>query len=368
MTVTATTSVTYPAPRTPIQVSFGTTASGANFVRLACTGAPTGSKEKAKLDANASSEVVVFEGDSTSQWRFNPGAAGRYVFTAYEIQKGAAAYGGGYQDAPDTYQSESILASNSLSIYVGDWVTTQLGTAPDTATLRLLVVNDTIRQTTLTTHEEATPAIVGARTPLADSAATSATMTDAIAALVDVAASTALGNPGAVLQNIMTQYAAHRASAAYHYSADTDNAISTAYSNPTSPGGIASSATESARLMSRHIRNDDGTGVGSQSWHQSGGQTAADMANSFILNSASSADRRSQLSLIADLWRVYESHRVTSVHQASDTANACTALPAILEIHRKFLAAIAAASPDTPTGANPGTTTLVFSGGFTSDG
>lgn len=366
MTVSLSTAPLYPVPGRECLVSFSSSDYSADYIRLVCSFAPDGSEEAKRLASSTAEFVEVFEGSISDSWRFVPEVGGKYTFTAYEIDKGASQNGGSYQHDANGYNSEEDLGSNSVSLYVGTRLETRLGVSPDTSTLVLWVFNDTIRQTRVDSHGELSPAIVDHKTSRAESAASGSYISLLVRNLADTVASTAVGDIGASVDDLLDNFRAHIADSTIHYSADTDNDISPARLNPSSGEGIADAINAAAAKLALHMANNNGSGVGTETWHQVSGVGSADLAENMIAPLASKADARSRMVALADVWRVYFAHRTNStIHAVSGSYHACANLPNIAAIHRYYLDALASDAPATPQGANPGATSLIFAGGFT---
>src|SRR6185369_12938032 len=158
MTSVATTP-TYPIPGRETRVIFTISA---NFVRVWCTVAPEGSELANKLKLTTQNRVLVYQGDGGQHnpWRFNADKGGKYTLVTQEYTRGTA-YGGGYQGDPNGVESETKSGSETtLSLFIGQRMTSTIGIAPDSATLVLWVWDGNIRPTTLATQGENSPAIV----------------------------------------------------------------------------------------------------------------------------------------------------------------------------------------------------------------
>jgi hypothetical protein len=337
------------------------------MVRVYATAAPTGSETQAKLDATDDTRLRLWAGPVADTWTFRPGVGGVYVLSLEEYTVGETTHGGGYRDDPDRYQSETLLSTTASSITVADKVTAEIGVAPDVATLEFYVHGTTIRPTLVGTHGEVTPALTNPATDRAKTAAASTTVVAALAALGGVAAATALGTPSSIIDDLIVQYEAHRASGTFHAEADTLNTVSSSFRVPGSPAGVAKSANELRLQLTRHMTNDeDGAGIGTIDFHAPGAAARADQAHALIVAGANEQEPLSQCMMLADLWRAYEAHRVdTTYHDSADNTNSATALPVLLQVYYRFLEAIQAASPTAPATANSGSVILAHSGGLT---
>lgn len=365
---------TLPNQTARLQFTLTESASGtpANWVRVWVTTAPEGSEWRGELDAIEGDRVLVYEGNGGvgNKLVTTFAVGGKYTLKAQEYVKGTG-YGGGYEGSPDTYETETEAGSEAtLTLYVGERLSLTLGYGEDTALLILYVFNDTITATT-PSDGELSPAVEegSAETPKAQIAADSAAA--AIAELDGVATSTAIGNPSTALNDILSKYNTHRASAVFHNSADTDNTVSVAYTNPTTPTGMSAAINECQRRLDLHMRNarysnstPTNLETGSMTYHVVGGNNRADLANMISAPASDASSIVSIMVLIADYWRAYEAHRInTSVHNASDTTG-LTALSPLLDVLHDFNAALHDESPAAPPTAQTGVVKLVNNFGF----
>lgn len=356
----------YPIPRSKVAINFSLTESGTNYVRAWVTDAPAGSAYRLGLDKARASRALVFESDSKAlSWDSgNFDLGGAYVLAVQEYNRGASSYGGRFEDDPNAAPTETKVGSEyTLTVYIGQRVTSQAGAGADRAKLVLWVWNNTIRQTTLAIHGEVSPAIIKPATNRAASATADATVKTNLAALVDVTASTALGSPASMISNIITRYEAHRASAVFHSAADSDNTISAGYKEAPSPSTLPLILTEILKKLSRHETNDRGgagnvAGVNSGAYHAS---SKVDWTNYPIFTGcASLAD---VYPVLGEIYRCYEAHRVSAIHGSSDTT-ALTAAPPLVAVHQAFMAALAALSPTIPATKNGAAVLLASQAGF----
>ncbi len=145
MTLSASTTPTYPVPKKQLVVTF--TASTGNYVRVWATDAPAGSELKQKLIDSESARYQVHEGKASDPWKWTPDKGGVYVFRAQEYTRGGIDTLGGYLGSPESYGTETKIPSaidgytpeTPLTIYVGQRMETKLGFGSDTATLALWV-------------------------------------------------------------------------------------------------------------------------------------------------------------------------------------------------------------------------------------
>jgi hypothetical protein len=366
---TLTVTPSFPAPQRPARLRFDLQQTGANFVRVWCVSAPTGSKLRADLDTGERERIPFYQGGGgvAREHEFTPEVGGAYLFVAQEYAKGASDYGGGYEGDPNANPSETALGSETnLTLRVGKRLVQTIGVAPDTATLVLHVWGDRVRSTSVAVHGERTPAIVSPATPKASIAAGATTVQAALASLVGEAAATALDSPSAVTDDLINRFNAHRTQGSIHASNDTDNSVRVSLLNPTSPAGVTESANELFRMLRNHMRNakDEAPQTGSTVYH--GSPARADLGNLMISSPAS--DPATTMALIADMHRAYEAHRASTAHHSpADTTNVASALPKLFLVHRHFVDSLRAATPSTPSTEHEAVTVLVHGAGFSEE-
>ncbi len=351
----------YPAPNRPLSVRFALAEPAATYVRVWCTDAPAGSKLKADLTKCQQSRLQVYEGDGGAAWTngtFDKG--GTYRFKAQEYTRFASDYGGSYEGDPDAAPSMTKVGSEAdLTLSVGQRMTCPIGFNQDKATLVVWVWDDKIRATTVGVQGELTPAILSPQTPRATSAATTAAVISALADMDGITASSAVGTLSAWLDEIVSEFNDHLTQGSVHATSDTDNAISEAFVGTPTPQTLPRIVSEVLSKMRRHFTNDDGSGVNSDTYH-----SAADWENLPLFTSGGSLSE--SYAAIADIYRAYEAHRVSSVHNNPDTANdLATPEPKILVVHREFLRSLAALSPTVPATQSVAAVTLMQQAGFT---
>lgn len=364
----------FPVPARETQVVFTLTGAGANFVRVWVTVAPDGSALAGQLAKSTQNRVVVYQADGgvNQPWRFTPDKGGPYTLIAQEYTKGSG-YGGGYQGDPNGAVSETkVGAEVTLSLFIGQRVTQAIGVSPDSATLVMWVWNDTIRRTLLAIHGEDSPAISALTpSPRAKAAMGSVAVVTALAALVDVATATALGSLSSMITGIFLAINGHNPTTAgsVHNAADTDNIVKDSNASTPSPAELPQFVNDALLRMRQHRLNDNGGsvtspgGTDSAAYHRRSGANRADFVNMPLYKSVGDLDEA--YAALADIWRAHEGHRVNlTVHGAADTTNTLTALPPILEVHRQFLAVLAAPSPPTPPAQSVGVMRLISQAGF----
>jgi hypothetical protein len=366
MAITLASEPQYPLPGKTVRLTL-TPSGGGNYVRLLCSAAPQGSKLQAEIDSLGAARVAVLEGDTSKRFDFTPDKAGAYVFAALEILKGASATapGPGYEKDPDGYSSEAIIGETAVTLRVGTRLSAPVGVSPDVADLVLYVWDGTIRQTLEAVHGERSPWIRDPKTDKARNAVLSVGVTGALAAFIDIAATTIVGSASTVVTNLIDKFNAHRTQASVHAANDTNNAIDGAYRNPSTPEALKLSVNELLRKLERHILNDNaGAGPGSAGYHAPGGSRAGDWAAKPLARTT--GDLASTLAALGGLHLSYETHRATAgaIHDAADSTNVATALPVMLAIHSAFIAELIKTSPTPPSTANAGAVVLVSGAGM----
>lgn len=359
----------HPIPALQADIVFTLTQANTNFVRVWCATAPTGSKldtELKKSDAT-SPRVRVYEGagGSNQPWQFTPDVGGTYSLFAQEYTKGTA-FTGGYDGDTRANQVETKVGSEaSLSLYVGQKLSCQVGTSQDHATLTFYVFNDTIRQTTIATHGVATPSLDAPNSPRAKTAVRTSAVTSAVNALISspTTAENARGTDtqiATLIADIWNKTMGHYVNATVHPHTDTFNAIGVSFlPNAIAPDSVPLFLNQALKSLKQHYTNDkDGTGPGSASgveFHKSG---LSDLVNATLVRNAN--DGNDDLNALADIVGSYEAHRVdTTVHNSADTTNNISAtVPPIIDIMRKFLAAVRASTPGAAAGDSSGAALL----------
>jgi hypothetical protein len=361
MPVAMTTDIVYPLPGL---VSIRFTPTTGNFVRVWATVAPQGSDYRRKLDSVSDvGRVVVFAGGITEVFWANLDVGGRYQFICQEYTHMASVFGGGYQRDPDSYPTETAVGAEvTTNIYIGERLTHRLGTGRyGFGDLVLWVWNDTVRFTSVQVHGETTPAVINPTTARAEVAANSSAVETAALNLVDQTTTALMGNIQSLLADMRSEIPLHfnNNAGAYHaVGADTENdsAIENIPLNPSTPEGYAFAARVIAQRLERHMGDVD------NDWH-----TTSDYINAMLTPiPATSADMPSVWAAVADIYRAYEAHRVTtsSIHALQDTTNNLTVTPGnLLILHRDFLDAMQDLQPTAPEEANPAATDL-FQWGF----
>lgn len=365
-----TTLPTYSPPARETQVIFTLTGSGANFVRVWVTIAPPDSELRAKLDESTQSrfEVHTGPGGNDVPWKFKFDKGGKYTLVCQEYTLGANASGGGYQDSPASAPSETkVGAEVTLSLFIGQRMTAEIGANGDTATLVLWVWDQTIRATSLGVHGEVTPALQNDNpTPRARAAMESATVVAALAGLADVSATTAVGNFDDVVDQFIGNFNAHRTQAGVHDANDTANVIPAGLAMIASAESLKDVLAEILPKVRYHYTNDVvllgvSNGRDSGGFHNVGGKRN-DNANLPIIGGAGTADAYFAL---AELYRSYEAHRVSTLyHDTADTVNDLAALPPLLALASLFFGVLASTSPAVPPAQSTGAFKLITNASF----
>jgi len=366
----------YPVPERACKLRFTLTEAGTNYVKVWCTAAPDGSELARKLDDKrvrdpstgvlTDARVKVYEGPggAENEIAFEPDVGGKYLFTAQEYTKGAAAHGGGYQDSPSSYQSETAApAASALILTVGNRMTHRLGTGANTAELVVYVWASMVLPTTLAVHGEDTPAIINPSSSLARTAAINSTVQAQVATMVGATVTTILGTISDVINNMLTRWNIHVASAAFHAAPDTENDVAVSFRSPIGVSGSQTSANMLLRKLRNHFGNTrDGEEIGNDGWHAPGASAYADLANMPIAGQA--GDAASLYALAGDLYRAYEAHRPSlTYHSAADNTALAVAPPLVL-LHRYFFDCLRQGAPTAASTENQGRVTLAQTAGF----
>jgi hypothetical protein len=333
-----------------------------NFVRWSITSAPEGSALRKKLDASEKTQSKVHDGDLAQPYELKLDIGGRYTFLVEEFERGAAPNGGGWKGAPQSAQSETKLDETSLVLEVGQKLECTLGVNQDTAKLRLYVFGDYVRATTVAVHDEATPAVVNPTTQKARNVAEASYVVDEVEALADVEAADITGSIATVFADLRSTIDGHLGNAVAHNGADSYNLAGAGY-GASSPAAAGASIDALRRKLESHMANTDATGP-SGGYHDN-----PDNAARFAAAGAGSS-RLNQMIALADLWRVYESHRGhaapgIAIHNSVDATNVPDDLPPLMEIHRLFISGLESTTINTPSTTNEAAAYLTQQAGFT---
>lgn len=349
----------YQLPGPNIPIKFAPTVG--DFVRVWVTAAPEGSKLEQLLAQDTQNErVEVFAGAAADTWTVELDEGGAYVFILQEYQKGGT-FRGGYEGDPSGYGTETKIGLEiPQTIYIGERMSMRLGTGSHGfADLVVYVWDGTIRQTTISLHDETTPAVLNPTTRRAHAAVYSSTVAASVAALIDLPTADLLPNVTALVAEMISEIPKHfeNTSGVWHTSADIINSveIEDLPTAPTTPEGFARAARVLSLRLSRHMENEtDGAERGRHAY--------PDFVNALIASPPPPGSSRlvDIWASVADVYRAYEAHRqLADVHAIADTVNRLTTtLDPLLVIHRDFLEAMLPLSPPAPAVANPGVTEL----------
>lgn len=354
-----------------MRVDFSVAGAG-NYLRGYYADAPLGSEAQESLTKSGATRIPAFVTDSGKPWLFTPDVGGVYTFQIEQISKGAASYGGGYENAPDGFLTETVESTSTVALYVGQKVTQRIGFGADTATLTLFVIGDSIQQSSFDLHGFTSPIIEEPKTSKAETSALNTTVVAAVAALVGELASVAIGDLAAVFDDLIGAFQGHLIETGIHLNDDTDNTPQIFDLTPDSPVGLRQAMVRLLTLLDQHMRNDNnnGTPVALPGWAASGTGSGYFHENNRVdwknaLLSTSAGDQLDTFIALADAWRAYTAHRLDdNVHANADVVNVAAALPALLNLHALFLSGIQAQSPTAPPSVNTGVTALVHSAGF----
>lgn len=371
MAVTLATVVTYPLPG--LIPARATLSGGGNYWRAWCTAAPIGSKLRNAIDQDVAARVLAAEGGTVETVQLELDVGGAYTFACQEYTKGASTYGGGYSESPDGFTTETkVGAENTQTLYVGQRLVTRMG-APGYgyADVAVHVWNATIRPTTLALHGEVTPAVVATSSPQAAVAAQNATFLTTLATMGNVAASTAIGALDTLCAELRTDIPLHfnnSPATRYHDNAgapapDTDNdtAIERLPITPGTPAGYVAFLNTVRDRLQRHMTNSPGL------YH---GLVATgpdpDYTNALLSPIPAGADMSQVLAAAADTVSRYNAHLADVTHHlnADVTNGITTALGALAQTHRDFIAALRPLSPTPPATLNSGAVALIHGAGF----
>lgn len=316
------------------------------LVTLDATGA-TGTSREFELMSAPDESLLALErltdaaGDPIDT--FTPDQPGEYVFTVYDYRDTGFAPARWTGDIT-AQRGKKLIGSATGTVYVGEEMDLPIVTTRgEGATLRLTIVNDTVRVATL----------VNPLTELSRLVCLDASLTTPLANMVDVTAAN-LGNDLVTsVGDLCTKFEAHRqmtsGSPAVHLTTDSVNAMSRVYVSTTS--SVAYAISQLNELRTR-ITGHAEPGSSATRWH-----TNDDSANQSIVGPAS--DIASATVLLADIgYRVYERHRTRvgtpTVHGSADNTNALTAASVLTTFIVAFLNAVAVIDPTVAGGESEG--------------
>lgn len=366
MALALSTSPAYPTAGQRVRVSW-TGASG-NYVRVWLTAAPLASKYRAQLDESDSNRVQLHEGDVAASWTFEPDVGGGYVLTVQEYDKGASSYGGGHALSTDAYQTETKNGSeSSLTLYCAQWVEVPVGTGGLRARLRMLVHGDQVRATTVQSHGEKTPRLIPVDdVPAVEAAIADSTVLTKLAALDAEDLTADLDSLVTVFEDIRTNFTAHLSQSGVHNSDDIDNACGTAFrlTAGASISAINSSVQALARRMEHHMLNrKDGGSIGDEEYHYAAGAALPDDVNLPQVQGVSNV--ATAWNALLAMHRAYEGHRVSGIHDASDSTNTLAALNPAGQLFSAYYDAVGTTTPTAAATQNAGVLALVAGTGAT---
>lgn len=388
MTATVTTTPSYPVPGRQARIVINLSESLANYARVWCTRAPEGSELQLRIaklagasSSSTSGRVLVYEGPAgaNAPWRHVFDKGGVYTLLVQEYTQGGG-WGGGYElDTRGAPMETERGSEGTVSLYVAQRLTVELGFGDDRATLVLYVHNDTIVQTLVQIHGEKTPIITDWTSPKAATAAGAAR--NATNNLAGVTTANALagnvvpGSIGAVVDAAIESFASHaeNTTGTYHNTADQQDDLQTNYKGATSPGGLARAVNKLRRRLDLHMLNAKENAPsnpeyaipGSVAIHDGGGAGPYfDLKNALLPIVADENDPASIYAAFGDFWRAYEAHRTASMHDTADNTNSLWTLEAIALVHKDFMTQIAALTPSAQLGQSSGAARLIGQGGF----
>jgi len=362
MSVTVAQQPTYQLPNKTFFLTFS--ASVGNHVRVMVTAAPDGSRYASEIEDRDTSELEIGQTSTGQVWTdFEPDVAGVYTLKAYEITVGASAYGGYFASDTEGYASETVLGSTTLTMYVGQRLEVTVGTPADHATLVVHVWNATVRPTTVELHGVDSPALIEPSSARAETFVVDTGVVAALAAMENVAATTVAAAASTVLDKIVTEFEDHLTQATVHNAGDSDNTpATTSLTGAKTEEQLVTATATIQRLIRQHFENDagDGAGAGGAAYH-----VIADRVNGPVAPPPN--DYASSIMAIADMWRAYEAHRVsTTFHNVADTTNTLTALTtgSLLALCKEVSDVLSTPTPTAPSTDHAGATTLVHGAGF----
>jgi hypothetical protein len=370
---TLATTPTYPVPERPALVVFSFSVGASNYVRAWCTVAPEGSELANRIAANRLNRALVYqdEGGTKHPWRVTFDRGGEYTFLVQEYTKGNH-WGGGYEGDPRGAPTETKVGTEStLTLHVAQRLTQELGTGPDRATLVLFAHNSRIRETTVATHGERSPAVIEPTSDRARVAALDSDVTTAIAALVDMTPATAFGTVGSVIDDFITKFVAHAGSAVFHQNADSQTDLND-YKGATALPGIAKGLNKVRLRLRQHMENSKENDSANPEYALPGGidihdhnSLFFDMKNRLLDVTADEKNPATIFQASGDFYRAYTAHRTATMHESSDATNLLTALPQLFEVHHQFMVSLAALAPTAQPGQSAAAALLIGTAGFT---
>lgn len=362
----------YAAPGRDVKVVFTLSGSGSNFIRVWVTAAPPGSELRKQIDDSTQNRFKAHEGDGGADhpWQRTFDVGGKYTLVVQEYVRGASDYGGGYQNSPAGAPSETkVGAEVTLSLFIGQRMTSSIQVGADTLELALWVWDTTIRGTTKADQGEDSPVLTAtSETPRARAAVESASVVAALAALRDALATQALGSVSTVLTNLVAKWNAHLVESGVHASDDTLNGMKPGFGGVTSAASLAETISEILPLIRQHYLNDavlGGTVFGRDSadYHDISGIKKNDSRDLPVIQGASGlADG---YWAVAELCRSFEAHRPsTDFHPSPDSVNYLDPRPLLMQLGEAVLEVLASTTFLTPSTQSFAAVFLIAGGGF----
>jgi hypothetical protein len=339
----------YPIPGMTARLTLSGADADANFWRASVTAAPVGSALRVRLDGSGKERVQVHESDLAVPYDLKLDKGGVYHFLIEEFTRGSSANGGGWEGSPAAAPSLDKLAESTQTLHVGERCDIKLGVAPDTATLSLFVFDETIRATSFAVHTIETPGIFSPSSQIATNAAADPLLEDALAALVDITAASAVGSIATLTDSLIESYNNHIAYLTSHNGADTYNDVDEGCVSA-SPEALPEVLNLFRRKLEAHMGDTDGSGTAA-GYHDN-----HDNRNKFS-RAGGAGDGLSSWNAYLDLRRVFEQHLSTAsgVHNVIDVVNGpLTVIPPIPAVLNIFLSALLSATPSVPETVNTG--------------
>jgi hypothetical protein len=362
----------YAPPGREVKVIFSLSGSGTNFIRVWVTAAPPGSELRKKIDDSTQNRFEAHTGDAGPDhpWVRNFDVGGKYTLVVQEYVRGASDYGGGYQKSPAGAPSETKVGPEvTLSLYIGQRMTSTIQVGADTLDLVLWVWESSIRRTTKNEQGEDSPAIVAtSETPRARAAVEATSVIAALAALVDVFAGLALGSVSTVLTDLVAKWNAHLIEAGIHANNDTLNGMAPGFGATASASSLAETISEILPLVRQHYLNDAvkggvTSGRDSGDFHVKAGIKKNDSRDLPVIQGASGLS--DGYWAVAELCRSYTAHHPSSTfHTLPDDINPLADRPLIMQLGEAVLEVLASTSVPTPSTQSVAAMALISSGGF----
>lgn len=290
-------------------------------------------------------------GDDTDA--FTPDVAGEYGVKCYDYRESGFAPPRFAAD-PAGAAGKRLVATATGTVYVATTIQFPIVTVTGHGgTVEMTVLNDTIKSAT----------IVDTSSDLSRVAVLDSTVVAALAACVGVTVANLGNSIQTMTASMVNAYQAHRVttSGSVHATADAVNAMTRAY--PADANAIEFCLDQLNELRGRLTGHMD-SGSSSARWH-----TDDDGKNRLLIGP--SADRASGYALMADIWRVYERHRVLTtfgldftVHTAADNTNSLPAAAPLTSLIIAYLDVIQSADTNAAAGEAEGANDAAHRYGF----